>query len=633
MKQLYNIISLLCAFLLVACQAEDDLTTKSTGYLSLKIVANNSTTTKAADEEPYNPKQLAVQILNESGIVVEETDDYTEWENKKFELPVGKYTVKAASNGFDGLSAAWDKPYYAGSSDVTVVSGLDVTANVTCTLANVLVTVNFDTKFKEGFKSATIVVADSADMNGTRLTFQMGENETAKAYFPVPEKSLIVQTSVTNQKDKTYSKNDTVREVKARDNVKLNYKVSDSSEGSTSIDIQLDGSIKTYNFTIGVPVTAKTTLSISANPWASFVYLEGKILSKVGNIDKSKLALEYKLASAEEWIPVAELIEGAEDSYSAKVTGLTPATQYQCRFVYKDTEEVSSEEVEFTTEEVVVLYNGNFDEWWRIEEKDNSPWYAIASDDATSFDTKKMLFSFWDSGNGGTAPLMRKNPTSPEEKELHTSEGKSAKLQSQFVGFLSLGKFAAGNIFTGHFCSANTSTYQAQIYFGQPFTSRPTQLKGWFKYNRGTDVDYPKDGGEYKTLLQQVGGDLCGIYIALVDNEGFDFEGHRYAYEINGDLSGDDPAHFKYKNAIDFSENNKNVIAYGTISEEEAKGTGEWQEFTIDLKYRDITRIPKYIIVVASASKYGDYFTGSTSSLMYIDDFELIYGDEPVLSE
>ena len=85
MKQLYNIISLLCAFLLVACQAEDDLTTKSTGYLSLKIVANNSTTTKAADEEPYNPKQLAVQILNESGIVVEETDDYTEWENKKFE--------------------------------------------------------------------------------------------------------------------------------------------------------------------------------------------------------------------------------------------------------------------------------------------------------------------------------------------------------------------------------------------------------------------------------------------------------------------------------------------------------------------------------------------------------------------
>lgn len=638
MKQLYNIVLLLlCALFLVTCQSEDDLTTKSTGYLSLKIAANNSTTTKAADEEPYNPKQLAVQILNESGIVVEETDDYTEWENKKFELPVGKYTVKAASNGFDGLSAAWDKPYYAGSSDVTVVSGLDVTANVTCTLANVLVTVNFDTKFKEGFKSATIVVADSADMNGTRLTFQMGENETAKAYFPVPEKSLIVQTSVTNQKDKTYSKNDTVREVKARDNVKLNYKVSDSSEGSTSIDIQLDGSIKTYNFTIGVPVTAKTTLSVSANPWTSFVYLEGKILSKVGNIDKSKLALEYKLASAEEWTSVAELTEGAEDSYSAKVTGLTPATQYQCRFVYKDTEEVSSEVIEFATEEELVLYNGNFDEWWRKEDKDNSPWYAIASGDATAFDSQEtpMLFSFWDSGNGGTAPILGKNPTSPEETVVHTSGGKAAKLASQYVGvkMLKMGKFAAGNLYTGHFCRANMTTYQAQINFGQPFTSRPTQLKGWFKYNRGTNIDEPEGDNEYKKILNQAGGDLCSVYIALVDNDGFEYEGKKFAYEVNGDLGGDDPASFKYKNAIDFSENNKNVIAYGTISEEEAKGTGEWQEFTIDLKYRDITRIPKYIIVVASASKYGDYFTGSTKSVMYIDDFELIYGNEPVLSE
>lgn len=207
------------------------------------------------------------------------------------------------------------------------------------------------------------------------------------------------------------------------------------------------------------------------------------------------------------------------------------------------------------------------------------------------------------------------------------------KMQSQFVGFLTLGKFAAGNIYTGHFCSANTSTYQAKINFGQPFVSRPTQMKGWFKYNRGTDVDYPKNGGEYKTLLQQAGGDLCGIYIALVDNEGFDYEGHKYAYEVNGDLSGDDPASFKYKNAIDFSTNNPNVIAYGSITEEEAKGTGEWQEFTIDLKYRDLTRKPKYIIVVASASKYGDYFTGSTGSLMYIDDFELVYDGEPSLQE
>ena len=76
-------------------------------------------------------------------------------------------------------------------------------------------------------------MADSADQTGTRLTFELGKNETAKAYFPVPEKSLIISTSVTNQKGTLHSKKDTVRAVKARDNVRLMYKVADSPNGST----------------------------------------------------------------------------------------------------------------------------------------------------------------------------------------------------------------------------------------------------------------------------------------------------------------------------------------------------------------------------------------------------------------
>lgn len=32
-----------------------------------------------------------------------------------------------------------------------------------------------------------------------------------------------------------------------------------------------------------------------------------------------------------------------------------------------------------------------------------------------------------------------------------------------------------------------------------------------------------------------------------------------------------------------------------------------------------------YIIIVASSSKYGDYFTGGDGSIMYLDDLELVY--------
>lgn len=611
MKTIYNILSLLCALLLVACQAEDDLSTKNTGYLSLKVAANNSTTTKAAEEEPYNPKQLAVQILNESGSVVEETDDYTEWTDKKFELPVGKYTVKAASNGFDGQSADWDKPYYAGSAEAAVVSGQDVTANVICTLANVLVTVNFDTKFKEGFKSATIVVADSADMNGTRLTFKMGENETAKAYFPVPEKSLIVQTSVTNQKDKTYSKNDTVREVKARDNVKLNYKVSDSPNGSTTIDIQLDGSIKTYNFTIGVPVTAKTTLSASANAWTSFAYLEGKILSKVGNIDQSKLALEYKLASVEEWTPVAELTEGTEDTHSAKVTGLTPNTSYQCRFVYKDTEEVSSEVVEFTTEEAVALYNGNLDMWYGHENggiSNTTTWYPCAEKD---YNEKG---SFWDSSNPGTTTgagaLVNINPTTGNSEKVHTSGGKSAELKSAYAGAFGIKKFAAASLYSGSFVEL-VSTKGAKINFGRPFTARPVALHGWFQYApvNVNHVGSLPDGA----VVSEGKPDVCAIYIAMSKKQ--------YTVD-NTNMAG---------TAIDF-EGDDNIIAYGELPLEDCVATGDvWKEFNIPLKYKTLDEKPTHIIIVATSSKYGDYFTGGEGSTLYLDDFSLIYDGEPAL--
>jgi len=51
----------------------------------------------------------------------------------------------------------------------------------------------------------------------------------------------------------------------------------------------------------------------------------------------------------------------------------------------------------------------------------------------------------------------------------------------------------------------------------------------------------------------------------------------------------------------------------------------KYEQFTIKLDYRDVTRTPKYIVIVAAASKYGDYFTGGVGSTLYLDEFEFIY--------
>ena len=602
MKYLYKILSVLIAILFFSCQTDDDILSKNTGYLSLNIITNNSTVTKAESEEfQYNPKQLAVQILDKDGGVVEETDDYTEWEGKKFSLPVGKYTVKASSNGFDGTTAAWDKPYYVGSKEVDVVASKDVTAEVICTLANVLVTVEFDEKFKESFKSATIVVADSADQDGTRLTFKLGENETAKAYFPVPEKSFIVSTSVTNNSDNIYSKKDTVREVKARDNVRLKYQVSDSSTGTTGISIELDGTSKTFNFTIGIPTSAKTTLSVNANPWSSFAYLEGKVLSKVGTLDNSKLVMEYKLAESEEWSSVSNLQAGENDTYSTRITGLIPTKQYQCRFVYKDTEEIASDVVVFTTEEQILLHNGNFNSWTQS----GDTWYPGSSDEAGN------TTCFWNTSNPGTSQGVGAiggavNPTIGVSSPVHTDGGQAAKLESTEK----LSVFAAASLYTGSFLGLESMS--ANMEFGKSFTARPIALHGFYKYTPKVinKLDRKPDGVE---IVKNETMDQCAIFIALA-TKSFTFNNKKEDQYID---YANDPA----------------IIAYGELPSGGATSGDGYTEFTIPLKYKDLTAQPTHIIIVCSSSKYGDYMTGGTGSLMYVDDFELIYDGEPTLWE
>lgn len=62
-----------------------------------------------------------------------------------------------------------------------------------------------------------------------------------------------------------------------------------------------------------------------------------------------------------------------------------------------------------------------------------------------------------------------------------------------------------------------------------------------------------------------------------------------------------------------FDPNDASVIAYGelvakeAVSGEEANG---YKKFSIDIKYRKTDVTPSYIVVVAAASRYGDYFTG-----------------------
>ena len=85
-------------------------------------------------------------------------------------------------------------------------------------------------------------------------------------------------------------------------------------------------------------------------------------------------------------------------------------------------------------------------------------------------------------------------------------------------------------------------------------------------------------------------------------------------------------------------ENDPNIIAYGKLESNVNTSTKDnlvngYEPFTIKLDYRDLTRKPTMIVIVAAASKYGDYFTGGIGSTLYLDEFSFVYDPSELEAE
>lgn len=591
---------MLAAVFCFSCQSNETVSNEG----CLRILAETTGITSRVIEG-YNPKQLAVQIVNASGVTVESTDDFSEWETagKTFRLAPGTYTIKAASYGFDGSESGFDVPYYAGSVQATVKAGTTTVANLTCTLANVKVSVEFDETFKTAFKSANAVVK-SAVSGVASQTFVMGET-TKAAYFPVG--NLTSTITVVNKLDKTYSAENVVDNVKARDWVKFVYKAKETGTGGVKVDIADNGHKYTFTFDVTMEgnksIDDLTMVMNDANSFATCAYVDGSITAKKGEgvVDPAKIFIEYKKASASEWTSVAATVNGT-DAYKATLTGLTAETAYQYRMAYRDGDTNFESEIKsFTTEVATALINGNMDDWY----KSGKTWYACSE---SYFSANGS--SFWDSSNPGTTTgagaLVNKNPTQGNATTVHTAGGKSAELKSQYASAFGIGKFAAASLYTGKFKKLQGAD-GAVIDFGQPFTARPTQLHGYFQYTSAKINYVGKDTPASANIVKNQTDDICSIYIALT-TEAKTVDNTVVSTFVNWET---DPA----------------VVAYGELPASDCVTTNGWKEFTIDLKYHNLTTKPTHIIIVCSSSKYGDYFTGGDGSIMYVDDLSLVYGE------
>ena len=582
MKQINNIllIGIACVFFF-ACQRDELSTQENVGYLRVALEQSTEVNTKA--DATYKPKQMRVVIKNSAGMTKFETNDHTaDLEGKELSLKQGEYTIEAVSYGWDGNAGA-DCACYTGKTTVTIEKGKTATANLVCSLANVKVTVAFEQAFLDKLGNGSInVQVKSATTTVTPVDF--APKGTSVAYFPVSD--LTVTYTVVSAAGKMSSNELPISEVSAKDHYILNFK--NQAAGTGNVTVTVDPTMNQYTYDFTIDPNAKSGATLSANPWSQLAYLTATDIT-LDSGDLSSLKFQYRPKNTDTWMDVATTVNTAASSATATLTGLTSATAYE----YQLTDgEISIAKVEFTTETEIALQNGNLDAWT------GNPDSETVSPNSPS-DSK-----FWDTSNTGANTITKKNPTRGVTSPVHTEGGMAAQLESKKV----ISFFAAASLYTGSF--GKGSIPNAIVNFGQPFTSRPVALKGFYQY-KPVVIDIV--GGNAPEGVKAGDMDQCAIYIALA----------KKAYTINnGDLSS----------FINFKDD-PNIIAYGELPSGAATEGDGYVEFNIPLKYKNLTDQPTHIIVVCSSSKYGDYMTGGVGSTLYVDDLSLIYDGTPTIWE
>lgn len=309
----------------------------------------------------------------------------------------------------------------------------------------------------------------------------------------------------------------------------------------------------------------------------------------INNPEAGNPRIEYREYGTEEWKTAALGTRAAGTRLTVTLKNLKPGTRYEYRAA---TDDFTGESIYFTTEAIFTIPNASMEEWSDFVKNTK---VLIPSNDGTQ--------KFWDSGNHGST-TVGDNITRPTTAFFHTGSN-AAELKSQFVGIGIAGKLAAGNIFAGSY--DETVGTNGRLTFGQPYNgTHPTKLRVWANYRPAVGV---KSKGANANYIAEGAPDIAQIYVALTTEP----------YKIFTKSGAEQRL---------FSPTDESVIAYGQYTFEGNYGAdGQLQQLDIPIEYYAAAKSkkPLCLVIVASASKYGDFFSGGDGSVLIVDDFELIY--------
>lgn len=408
----------------------------------------------------------------------------------------------------------------------------------------------------------------SCTVEGTDLSIPFVKDESRAAYVKAGQ-SLTVKVDFGN--GKSFS-----QQITEKTEAAYYYKVNlDVTEGNASFDISVDQTIHQYEVTVKVPTKQESADMVTGDirndiskVWGQFAYLSGAC-----NLEEitSPVQFRYKKKADSEWSTIEAAQEEGTKNYSAKVAPLDFDTEYEYYILCGDK---TGETCTFTTEAYVEIPNLNFNTWTSVKK-------GFLTKRDCWFPNGDQANSYWATGNDGVVTLKSSNSIPVEDGR----DGYSVQLSTVSITMVG---YAAGNLFIGEY-NTNMSDPASSVKFGRPYSgARPVKLSGWYKYAPGatmrTDAKIPAD----RTLTS----DECEIYVKL--------------------WSGD------------------TLIGEGSFVDN--KNVSEYTKFECPINYLDSTKRPNKITIVATSSRYGGEFEGTSvvgqlaeGSTLWVDDFELSY--------
>ena len=605
MKKTFAIISIAAAAL-VSCQKQQ-IAPEGEGCLSLSVSTDGTKAAMTSDELLANA-DIRIYKDDFSGMVRHYR--YSEMPQKIY-LPAGGYRIDVLAGEAAKETpsyASWEQKSYKGSKSATITAGGSESITVVAAMNSIVSNISFDESVDTYFQAGYTCTVSLSTVEGASLSYTKAESGT-DGYFIASgfEPSLDWTFSGTLASGEAFSKSGSIAAVEGGKRYRLALKYVEKN-GLLDVDILVDDALnEVYDDIIFVPVSTGLASTGKYEIWGSRFTAYADV--DENEYDQSKVYFEYRVAGSDaEWTRSEAAARVSEGSYSAQITGLTGATEYEYRLVVTKAADGSEEIVDgtmtVTTEATPQVPNGSFETVSHDESGTYYSFYDPASSDPA------LQSKWWCSGNQGSTTVGSSYQITYPDASDKMDGAQSVCLESRYV----IVKFAAGNLFCGHF-GATIGTSGGTVFFGRPFTARPSAMRFWAKYSSGP---VNRRASNAPDEIQKGDYDRASLRIAIGT---WDYK--KYGGDANSPIlvNTTDESTF-----VDYTTD-ASTIAFGEkiLQGDAENSTNVWQQITIPLDYKTTTAYPTHIMIAFAASMYGDYFTGCDSSKLWIDKVELLY--------